>query len=484
MKNPFLAQESTPVEDELFKTLGYLPLDVLMSLFGNVGEALQDDEREYLQKEIDFWSSVGDKSTVIDAIISAIPVGQRKDLLAFVNEMGQMMNPEASRDAASFTARNEPYGDFTADLRTDNYTEEHEEELKRKELKPVVEFLVEWGDHYTENTGDDLAMYADHRTGLLKASGAVVRGTKAARCATEMLEEARSLGFSVTVEDEEGTLYWFIETDIVDKHGVLTTMLHEHDAEYYEYMRAAGPGRPTPGYKPWDEEEDPAERKVHNPWKNTMRAPGEWTRLEETLVQDNPEEDYKYQDFFDREYAPGYAVPTITPNMEEVEDLPALTSAMQEAILAAVTPYGQAGIPRPYLMDMVLNYFDKKDPEYAQSLRDAGFDSRTRTGYSTKVVMNKLFDRISPEELYSFWNSIVNYKVLPGVNDDKVVDRYGGGAMGANIKRIYDQWHSDTDFSRIEMPDVEGLLPKVEARDINAALVTLGRVARMLSRAA
>lgn len=208
------------------------------------------------------------------------------------------------------------------------------------------------------------------------------------------------------------------------------------------------------------------------------RAPGPWTKPEQKIVEPHPEEQYKDPGIKQKVWDPGPSpeIPEFIPDFESIpkKDLNEIRRQMQNQIKAALTGAvridpetgersGQPVVPRPYVMEMVQAYLRATDPEKADQLfgtisgpgkqRDPGEGaaSRSRFGYSVKVLLGYLFDRMSIEELYLYWNSIVNNKVLPWVNTEYVATGYGGGEMGANIPDIYKSWEDTTDLSHLEV---------------------------------
>ena len=117
--------------------------------------------------------------------------------------------------------------------------------------------------------------------------------------------------------------------------------------------------------------------------------------------------------------------PVSPASMVEVPEDPGeqaeLFSTFKEDIIQNLQPQGAMGMPRPYTMEMVYQYFTSiGDAKSAEKYRIDGVRSISRFGFSTKHLIERLTENMSMEELYVYWNSIVNSKMLPYVNPDWV----------------------------------------------------------------
>lgn len=142
------------------------------------------------------------------------------------------------------------------------------------------------------------------------------------------------------------------------------------------------------------------------------------------------------------------------------QELSSITKEMRRDILAAVSSnakprdfvpeegkaYPQA--PRPYLMDMVYKYIlSKGDEAAAERFVIDTVDSRSRHGFKTENILNRMFSIMPPEDLYDYWYAITQAKILPLVNPEFVDARFGSGVMGENISSLYQGWVENTPVS-------------------------------------
>jgi hypothetical protein len=105
-------------------------------------------------------------------------------------------------------------------------------------------------------------------------------------------------------------------------------------------------------------------------------------------------------------------------------------------------------------MEMVYDYlYITGNEEAAEKFKYDGVSSRTRFGFHTKAILRRMFNEMSLEDLYLYWNSIVNYKELPWVNTQYALDRFGGGEMGRNIGPMYETWKETEEYADIDWPE-------------------------------
>jgi len=236
----------------------------------------------------------------------------------------------------------------------------------------------------------------------------------------------------------------------------------------------------------WSLETSPTERLK---WMKYYQYPGLYSRFEKDIMQPHPEQDYADPDLLKREWEEGKILglgPVIPGEFPKLEDLSPeeneeLRSLMEEQIYLALKPpphteeeqglpeeekRGIVAVPRPYIMEMVYDYlYLSGNEEAAQQFLIDGVSKRTRTGFSIDKILRRMFSVMPLEDLYLYWNSIVNNKELPWVNENYVRDRFGGGAMGANIEPLYNTWKEQsevvhTDISWPEaMPWIERVPP-------------------------
>lgn len=205
----------------------------------------------------------------------------------------------------------------------------------------------------------------------------------------------------------------------------------------------------------WSLETSPTERLK---WMKYYQYPGLYSRYEKDLIQPHPEQDYADPDLLKREWEEGKVlglgpvIPEAFPKLEGLnqQNQYELRKLMETQIYEMVQPSGAPPVPRPFLMEMVYDYlYVTGNEEAAEKFRRDGVASRTRFGFHTKAILRRMFNEISLEDLYLYWNSIVNYKELPWVNEQYALARFGGGAMGRNIGPIYEQWKAQEEESPV-----------------------------------
>jgi hypothetical protein len=141
----------------------------------------------------------------------------------------------------------------------------------------------------------------------------------------------------------------------------------------------------------------------------------------------HPEKEYKYEDFWERNWEPGPS--PISPE----EGLHPSPRQMKSEITRAVTY-----VHRPFIMDMVYKYLLLNDPEGAVRFEWDSANSRSRFGFRKSVLLGKMFNNMPEEELAAYWNSIVNYQILPLVNEEEAKARFGGGELGKALELRWD----------------------------------------------
>lgn len=151
-----------------------------------------------------------------------------------------------------------------------------------------------------------------------------------------------------------------------------------------------------------------------------------------------PEEEYMYEDFWEKEWEPG-PEPIPFPDLDELLEKSApnyLKKIFKHQILHGTpdgSSYGLKYMDRPFVMDMLAKYLQAADPAAYQKAVNDGVFSRSRTGFSKPALISRLVKNMDLETLAAYWNSIVNHKTLPLVNFEEAYARYGGGEMGQDI---------------------------------------------------
>jgi hypothetical protein len=208
----------------------------------------------------------------------------------------------------------------------------------------------------------------------------------------------------------------------------------------------------------WSEETSPTERLK---WMKYYQYPGYYSREEHQLIQPHPEQEYADPELLQREWEEGKVlgmgpiIPPALPKLEALgpEDKETLRKSMEQQILETIQPTGAPVLPRPYVMEMVYDYLYLTSPEAAEQFRIDGVASRTRFGFSTQRILRRMFNEMSLEDLYLYWNSIVIHRELPWVDTQYALDRFGGGALGKNIGDMYTNWQSDQNALMLDWPD-------------------------------
>ena len=208
----------------------------------------------------------------------------------------------------------------------------------------------------------------------------------------------------------------------------------------------------------WSTETNPEERLK---WMKYYQFPGYYSKEEKELIHPHPEQEYADPDLLKKEWEHGKIlglgpiIPDAFPKLEELDqqDQQNLRKLMEMKIYEAVQPSGEKPVPRPFLMEMVYAYlYVTSKAEAAERFRIDGVSSRSRFGFHTKAILKRMFDEMPLEDLYLYWNSIVNYKELPWVDEAYAVARFGGGAMGRNIGQMYEDWKTQ---AQPEIPIIE-----------------------------
>lgn len=419
MENPFLAQDLMTKEDiiydELEQTLKILPLDTLLGLFNKMVGYLPEAEQQYYQDEVDFWSGAGAKAPVIEAVIAAIPPEKRLPVLEFVTEMHSLFpSVEENQEMEDYLSMG-----ATEDGQTD-------EDYLKELWKPINNFMEEWEGR--------VRLDPEQFTGTITFNVDVDNLEDEEADIWDMLEDAETRGWKVVVEDlPNEPLYWSVDTGI--KASITA------DDGYGKYY--------SPGTKPWSEEDHPERKNLPDEWDRGER--GEWTRDESTLIQPHPEKEFADPDLFEKkdEFLPGMGAPVIIPNFSDMseENKTAIMKDFKRDIVTALQS-SPGSAQRTYVMEMVKNYLEEHNPDFHDAKSKEGMWSRSRYGFNIPILVNALFEGgITLEDAYSFWNSIVNHKILPGVNLDWTKLRHGGGVLGENIEDIFVTWLMSGDTS-------------------------------------
>ena len=202
----------------------------------------------------------------------------------------------------------------------------------------------------------------------------------------------------------------------------------------------------------WSQETSPEERLK---WMKYYQYPGYYSREEKSLIQPHPEQDYADPELLQREMQEckvlgmGPIIPDAFPKLNELssEEQTELRKLMESQILEAVQPRGAPAVPRPYLMEMVYDYlYVTNNVDAAIKFMNDGVSSRSRFGFNTNAILRRMFNEMPLEDLYLHWNSIVNYKELPWVDEQYALDRFGGGQLGKNIGPMYENWKEQEEF--------------------------------------
>ncbi|NHJ40684.1 MAG: hypothetical protein FK731_11685 [Asgard group archaeon] len=267
---------------------------------------------------------------------------------------------------------------------------------------------------------------------------------------------------------------------LADLMGTYDTLIQDLNDEFTKELKQAQTRfvtKDVPEGFGWSEGTSPTERMK---WMKYHQFPGLYSREERRLIQPHPEQDYADPDLLKREWEEGKVlglgpvIPSSLPKLNELSDVDQLDlrQLMEKQILDAVTPPAHTAkekalpreerrnigmVPYPFVCEMVLNYlylYNHPD-EFAQAEAD-GICDRTRFGFTNEnILVSRMFPLMTIEDLYFYWNSIVNEKRLPWVDENRAVARYGGGAFGENIRPLYHKWIDKTDIinNQINWPE-------------------------------
>jgi len=242
--------------------------------------------------------------------------------------------------------------------------------------------------------------------------------------------------------------------EVMDVFEDLTQGLPPVEAQT-RYMPKSGPE----GFE-WSEETSPTERLK---WMDYNQYPGSYSREEKGLLMSHPEKDYADPDLLRREQEEGKTLglgPILPETLPTMDELPPaeqlkLRKLMQQQIHAKLQSEGTVACPRPMMMEMVYDYlYITGNTAEMQRFLDDGVQSRSRYGFHTTAILKRMFDQMSLEDLYLYWNSIVNYRELPWVDEQSAILRFGGGAMGSGVEPMYHKWLA-TDDVEAEAPSIE-----------------------------
>lgn len=187
---------------------------------------------------------------------------------------------------------------------------------------------------------------------------------------------------------------------------------------------------------------------------------------EESRIRPHPEKDYLVPDLFNIDWPPGPPppIPEEMPDFSSMskEDHTKLYGALKNGIADELRGYPLGSprdypvtppVPAPFIREMVLAYLDAVRPDYAMKLRDAGYKSIERKGFSLPKSMSYLTKYMPIEDLYIYWNSIVNHKVLPWTNTDFVIAQYHGSKEGESLPDLYRAWKSQAPAEEAVIPE-------------------------------
>lgn len=244
---------------------------------------------------------------------------------------------------------------------------------------------------------------------------------------------------------------------------LLSEIIDEVDTASSELFPIEGQEKPGGRYQPgigteeFDWGDAPAKRSPYNVLPELPGTPS--VKPERERIQPHPEKDYIKEDLWEELTPPGPPPPQVA-----IPDFSAMDASQQEEykelmidqIHTAVRTAGQTNLPFPYLAEMMARYLDAVDPELLSKLIDAGVFSRSRFGFRWETIVKNMFrhPEMTLEDLYLYWNAIVNERMLPWVNGDWTVARYGGGARGKNIGPMFNEWGElETPEAGLEFPE-------------------------------
>lgn len=115
----------------------------------------------------------------------------------------------------------------------------------------------------------------------------------------------------------------------------------------------------------------------------------------------------------------------------------------------------------PYVAEMVGIYAKEKAPEVYDEMKKRGYFNRTHHGSNIPHAIGKFFKTAPPiSDVYTYWNALVNENRVPTFNEnyeEYIVKRYGGGKMGENIEKFYENFKNTPNDDRrnpVETPEV------------------------------
>jgi len=241
--------------------------------------------------------------------------------------------------------------------------------------------------------------------------------------------------------------------DIITEYMPPEVLMEEVD-EITETAFPMNADKPGGRYFPQQQEQDywsPDLQAPRSPYQNLTRAPGiPEVKPEVERIMPHPEQQYKDPELMET----GYRVGPPPPIPEEIPNFAAMDQAsqagyskgMQKQLLAALQQ-----VPRPYIMEMVYQYLAANHEDEAEQYNIDGVASRSRFGFNKQHLISRMTKSMPIDDLFYYWNSIVNHKLLPWVNTEWVDKRFGGGALGQNIGTMYNAWQEGADLSHIQM---------------------------------
>jgi hypothetical protein len=228
--------------------------------------------------------------------------------------------------------------------------------------------------------------------------------------------------------------------NLINDHVPLDVIEELFEAiDYTKFLPTAQSDRYIPKHKaPWSDVESP-QRTPHTPYTQAPELP---TMNVEDILQPNPE--YKDESLYEKDWplGPPPSVPMGMPDFSTMSDKD--QAALKRSMLNAIHDVIKFA-PRPYGMDMIDKYFTEYrfNPEAVRAFEVDNPDSRTRHGYNWKNLVSAWFGKFAPiEDVYVYWDSIVNRGFIPLVNPEYVEQRYGSG-IGGNIDEIYTSWKEE-----------------------------------------
>jgi len=245
--------------------------------------------------------------------------------------------------------------------------------------------------------------------------------------------------------------------DLVDAAGVIDTV-DEMTGDSLEKLHATLVKRSDFPRDPYD---------YGNDWSEQTKTPRTWQPptapdiyTEKDRMRKRPT--YKDPDFYKKTWEWG-----TSPKTDEGQDVSfafdelapvekdMLRKDLESGIFMGVSI---PNVPLPYVLDMVDKYLQTNNPEKLKKLVDQeGMESRSRFGFSKRTVLQKMFEEKPPiEELYAYWDSIVNHRHLPLVNPEFVDARYNSGEM-INNEKMFENW-KETPNTEVRNPIKEPVI--------------------------